>query len=54
MMKLGVIGLGEVSQLMHLPILQDLCEQYTITAVSDVSESLVEFVQKKYHIPNGI
>lgn len=53
MMKLGVIGLGEVSQLMHLPILQDLCEQYTITAVSDVSESLVEFVQKKYHIPNG-
>jgi len=53
MIKLGVIGLGEVSQLMHLPILQDLCERYRVTAVSDVSPSLVEFIQKKYHIEQG-
>lgn len=53
MIKLGVIGLGEVSQLMHLPILQDLVEQYTVTAVSDVSPALVEFIQKKYHIMQG-
>lgn len=53
MIKLGVIGLGEVSQLMHLPILQDLTEQYTVTAVSDVSPTLVEFIQKKYHIKEG-
>lgn len=53
MIKLGVIGLGEVSQLMHLPILQDLCDSYEITAVSDVSPTLVEFVQKKYHVPAG-
>lgn len=53
MIKLGVIGLGEVSQLMHLPILQDLCDSYEITAVSDVSPTLVAFVQKKYHVPAG-
>lgn len=51
MIKLGVIGLGEVSQLMHLPILQDLCDKYEVTAISDVSPSLVAFVQKKYHVP---
>jgi Predicted dehydrogenases and related proteins len=53
MIKLGVIGLGEVSQLMHLPILQDLCDHYQVTAISDVSPSLVDFIQKKYHIPAG-
>lgn len=52
-MKIGVIGLGEVSQLMHLPILQDLCDKYEVTAVSDVSPSLVAFIQKKYHVPAG-
>ncbi len=51
--KLGVIGLGEVSQLMHLPILHDLTEKYEIEAISDVSPSLVEFVKKKYHIPGA-
>ena len=50
MIKLGVIGLGEVSQLMHLPILQDLVSDYKVTAISDVSVSLVDFVAKKYSI----
>lgn len=53
MIKIGIIGLGEVSQLMHLPILQDLGELYQVTAVSDVSPSLVEYIQKKYHIGEG-
>jgi len=53
MIKLGVIGLGEVSQLMHLPILQDLTESYTVTAVSDVSPSLVKFIRQKYHVAEG-
>ena len=35
--KVGVIGIGTVSQLMHLPILSGLHEQYQITAVSDIS-----------------
>ena len=53
MIKVGVIGLGEVSQLMHLPILHDLGSTYQITAVSDVSPSLVEFIKGKYHVPQG-
>lgn len=53
MIKLGVIGLGEVSQCMHLPILHDLWEKYEVTAVSDVSPSLLAFIQKKYHIQDG-
>lgn len=50
MIKIGVIGLGEVSQLMHLPILQDLTKDYKVTAISDISKSLVEFVATKYSI----
>lgn len=50
MIKVGVIGLGEVSQCMHLPILQDMCDRYEIKAISDVSPSLLRFIQKKYHI----
>ncbi len=50
MIQLGIIGLGEVSQLMHLPILQDLGEKYDVVAISDISPSLLDFVQKKYKI----
>ncbi len=50
MLKVGIIGLGEVSQLMHLPILNDLFEKYEVKAIADVSPSLVDFVKKKYKI----
>lgn len=49
MIKVGVIGLGTVAQLMHLPILSDLPELFEITAVSDVSQSLTEYISRKYH-----
>lgn len=53
MIKIGVIGLGEVAQCMHLPILQDLCDKYEVRAVSDVSPSLLRFIQNKYRIKEG-
>ena len=49
-MNVGIIGLGEVAQLMHLPILHDMRDAFTITAVSDVSPSLTDFIAKKYCI----
>jgi predicted dehydrogenase len=49
-MNVGIIGLGEVAQLMHLPILQDMGEQFRVTAVSDVSPSLTAFIQNTYHV----
>ncbi|MCL2578670.1 MAG: Gfo/Idh/MocA family oxidoreductase [Oscillospiraceae bacterium] len=53
MIKVGVIGLGEVAQLMHMPILHDLEAKYRVTAVSDISPSLVAFVKEKYNIAQG-
>lgn len=50
MIRVGIIGLGEVSQLMHLPILTDLVYDYKVTAISDVSQSLLDFVADKYQI----
>ncbi len=47
--KIGVIGIGTVSQLMHLPILSGLHEQYQITAVSDVSPTQLDFIAKQYN-----
>lgn len=50
-MKVGIIGLGEVAQLMHLPVLHDMGDEFTITAVADVSPSLAEYAGKKYGVP---
>ncbi|MDR1900870.1 MAG: Gfo/Idh/MocA family oxidoreductase [Treponema sp.] len=50
-MNVGIIGLGEVAQLMHLPILQDMGDKFRLTAASDVSPSLLAFIKDKYHIP---
>lgn len=48
MVKVGVIGVGTVSQLMHLPILSGLHSLYQITAVSDVSPTQLAFIAEKY------
>lgn len=49
MVKVGIIGVGTVSQLMHLPILSGLHDLYRITAVSDVSPGQLQFIAEKYH-----
>lgn len=53
MIRLGIIGLGEVAQLMHLPVLGDLRDMYSIEAVSDISPSLVSYICDKYNIKNS-
>lgn len=45
--RVGLIGLGEVAQLMHLPLLADDA-RYSIAAVSDVSPSLAAHVARRY------
>lgn len=47
--KIGIIGIGTVSQLMHLPILSGLHDQYKITAVSDVSPTQRAFIAEQYN-----
>jgi myo-inositol 2-dehydrogenase/D-chiro-inositol 1-dehydrogenase len=48
--KVGLIGLGEVAQLMHLPLLAD-DNRFRIAAITDVSPSLVGYVAERYGIP---
>lgn len=47
--KIGLIGLGEVAQLMHLPLLADDL-RFEIAAVTDVSPSLVAHVAERYGV----
>ncbi len=47
--KVGLIGLGEVAQLMHLPLLAD-DQRFEITAVTDASPSLVAYVAGRYGV----
>lgn len=49
MVKVGIIGVGTVAQLMHLPILSDLRDMYQIVAVNDISPSQLAYVAKKYN-----
>ena len=36
-LRVGIIGCGEVAQLIHLPVLQSLRDRFTVTALCDVS-----------------
>ena len=53
MIKIGIIGLGEVAQLMHLPILADMHNKYEIRAIADISPSLNSFIAEKYNVPKS-
>ena len=47
--KVGLIGLGEVAQLMHLPLLAD-DPRFEIAAITDVSPSLVAHIATRYGV----
>jgi predicted dehydrogenase len=47
----GVIGLGEVAQVIHLPILETLADRYRIAAICDVSPTLLQAMGDRYGVP---
>lgn len=49
-LRVGVIGLGEVAQIVHLPVLQSLPELYEISAVCDISPGLLRRVGDRYGV----
>lgn len=49
-LRTGLIGLGEVAQLMHLPLLAD-DTRFAIAAITDVSPSLVDHIATRYGVP---
>ncbi|MFC9126457.1 Gfo/Idh/MocA family protein [Streptomyces sp. NPDC057099] len=49
--RIGVIGCGTVAQIMHLPYLQSLSEQFEISALSDLSPGLLDLLGDQYGVP---
>ena len=49
-LRVGIIGLGEVAQVTHLPILETLGEQFTITALCDISPTLLTTQGERYRV----
>jgi predicted dehydrogenase len=49
-LKVGVVGLGEVAQIVHLPILQALADRYEIAALCDVSPGLLRATGDRYGV----
>lgn len=52
-LRVGVIGAGEVAQVIHLPTLQLLNQYFETAAICDSSRTAVEFCQSRFNIPRG-
>ena len=50
-LRVGIIGAGEVAQVIHLPTLQLMNHLYTVSAICDVSQKTVDFCKNHYNIP---
>jgi predicted dehydrogenase len=49
--RIGVLGLGAVAQAVHLPLLSRHADRLTITAIADLSPSLVQVLGDRYGVP---
>ncbi len=50
MLRLGLIGLGEVAQLIHLPLLQRLGDRFALAGAYDPSPSVAAAIQQRWNI----
>jgi predicted dehydrogenase len=50
--KVGLVGLGEIAQIVHLPILQEYSDQFEIAALCDISQELLAALGRRYHVPS--
>ena len=42
--RVGIVGCGEVAQVIHLPALRDLADRFAVTALCDVSRKVLAAV----------
>ena len=49
--KVGIVGLGEVAQIIHLPILQAQADKFEIAAICDISQELLTAMGERYNVP---
>ncbi|KAH8647554.1 hypothetical protein BGZ60DRAFT_391040 [Tricladium varicosporioides] len=52
-LKVAVIGAGDVAQVIHLPILQLLSHLYTVTIICDISQRTADHCAAKFGIPTS-
>ncbi|MCC2684839.1 MAG: gfo/Idh/MocA family oxidoreductase [Paenibacillaceae bacterium] len=48
--KVGMIGLGSVAQIIHLPIMEALSDRYELGAICDISGQLLEAIGTRYNV----
>jgi predicted dehydrogenase len=51
-LRMGLVGCGEIAQIMHLPFLTELRDLFEVRAVCDISPRLVETVGDLFHVPH--
>ncbi|MFW6116473.1 MAG: Gfo/Idh/MocA family protein [bacterium] len=51
--RVGIVGCGLVAQIAHLPYLQELSHLFEITALCDISASLVDRLCRQYDVSAG-
>jgi predicted dehydrogenase len=51
-LKVGLIGLGQVAQITHIPILKSLPDKFEIAALCDVSPQLLECLGRIHNVAN--
>jgi predicted dehydrogenase len=49
-LRVGIVGCGEVTQIMHLPSLYQLADRFTVTALCDISNVVLEGVADHWNI----
>lgn len=49
--RVGLVGLGEVAQVIHLPILQQHFDLFEIAAICDISQELLTALGERYGVP---
>jgi predicted dehydrogenase len=50
-LRVGIVGCGEATQILHLPSLIQLAEQFTVTALCDVSDTVLQAVGDQWRVP---
>lgn len=50
-LRIGIVGCGEVTQIMHLPSLDQLRDRYTVTALCDVSDHVLQAIGEHWRVP---
>jgi predicted dehydrogenase len=50
--RVGIVGCGEAAQILHLPSLYQLADKFTVTALCDVSQTVVDGVGEVWRVPN--